>query len=43
MAVTGDTKNLDDKVKPNQIQYNLHGETAKISALSFKNWTNMNT
>ena len=43
MTVTVDTKNLEDKVKPNQIQYNLHGETAKISALSFKYWANMDS
>ena len=34
MALTGELKILDDKIKANKAQYDLGGEAAKISALS---------
>ena len=36
MALTDESKVLDDKIKANQAQYNLGRKAAKISALSFK-------
>ena len=36
MALTNESKVLDDKIKANQAQYNLGRKAAKISALSFK-------
>ena len=37
MTVTDQFKTLDDKIKSNQVQYDLGKEEAKISALSSKN------
>ena len=37
MTVTGQIKILDDKIKSNQVQYDLGKEAAKISALPSKN------
>ena len=42
MTLADEIKILDDKIKANQAQYNLHREAAKISALSSKNWIIMN-
>ena len=36
MALTNELKNLDDKIKANQAQYDLGREASKISALSSK-------
>ena len=36
MTLTNELKIIDDKIKANQAQYDLDGETAKISALSPK-------
>ena len=36
MTLTNELKILDDKIKPNQAQYDLGREAAKISALSSK-------
>ena len=36
MTLTNELKIIDDKIKANQAQYDLDGETAKISALSSK-------
>ena len=36
MRLTGELKNIDNKIKANQVQYDLGRETAKISALSSK-------
>ena len=36
MALTDESKVLDDKIKANQAQYDLGRKAAKISALSFK-------
>ena len=36
MTLTDETKNLDDKIKANQAQYDLDREAAKISALLSK-------
>ena len=36
MTLTNELKILDDKIKPNQAQYDLGREAAKISALSYK-------
>ena len=36
MTLTDDLKNLDDKIKANQSQYDMDREAAKISALSSK-------
>ena len=35
MTITDELKILDDKIKANQAQYDLDGEAAKISALSY--------
>ena len=40
MRLTGELKNIDNKIKANQVQYDLGRETAKISALS--SWKNTN-
>ena len=37
MELTDEIKILDDKIKANQVRYNLNGEAAKISELSSKN------
>ena len=42
MTLTDEIKILDDKIKANQAQYNLHREAGKMSALSSKNWIIMN-
>ena len=36
LTLTDELKNLDNKIKANQAQYDLHREAAKISALSSK-------
>ena len=36
MTLTNELKIIDDKIKANQAQYDLDGETAKITALSSK-------
>ena len=36
MTLTDELKNLDDKIKANQAQYDLDRKAAKISALSSK-------
>ena len=36
MALTNELKNLDDKIKANQAQYDIDREASKISALSSK-------
>ena len=36
MTLTDEHKVLDDKIKTNQVQYDLDREAAKISALSSK-------
>ena len=36
MRLTGEFKIIDNKIKANQVQYDLGRETAKISALSSK-------
>ena len=38
MALTEELKILGDKIKPNQAQYDLGREAAKISALSSKDY-----
>ena len=38
MTLTDELKILDNKIKANQGQYDLDKETAKISALSSKEW-----
>ena len=38
MTLTDEIKILEDKIKANQDQYNLHREAAKITALSSKEW-----
>ena len=38
MTLTDEIKILEDKIKANQAQYNLHREAAKITALSSKEW-----
>ena len=42
MTLTDELKILDDKIKANQAQYDVVREAAEISALSSKNWLNMN-
>ena len=42
MTVTDQIKTLNRKIKQNESKYDLDRETAKISALSSKTWTNMN-
>ena len=36
MTLSNELKIIDDKIKANQAQYDLDGETAKITALSSK-------
>ena len=36
MTLTAELKLLDDTIKANHAKYNLHGEVAKVSALSSK-------
>ena len=42
MTLTDELKILDDKIKVNQAQCDVDREAAEISALSSKNWINMN-
>ena len=42
MTLTDELKIIDDKIKPNQAQYDLDRETATIAALSSKELVSMN-
>ena len=42
MAPANKIKTVNDKIKPNQAQYDLDREATKVSALLSKNFKNMN-
>ena len=42
MAPANKIKTVNDKIKPNQAQYDLDREATKVSVLPSKNFKNMN-